>query len=141
MGKTSSRGLVIKDGKILLMYREKNGKQYFSVPGGKLEEGETPEQTVVRELLEETCLNVKPIKFLGKFEHIDKEYEHNLFLCEYVSGEVKLGDSVEMEIMHDNPTNYFRPEWVEINRVLNLNIKPESMSDFIKDYLKTAQYA
>lgn len=46
--------LVIKDRKLLLAYS--NNKQCFYLPGGKIDEGETPEQSLCREIAEE--LNV-----------------------------------------------------------------------------------
>ena len=52
--KSRSVAIVIRNGKILmerLCYKDaNNGKEFFSVPGGGIEEGETPEQTVLREL-------------------------------------------------------------------------------------------
>ncbi len=58
--------LAVKKGKVLLVRQYRllvNGLSY-EVPGGKLDEGETPESAAVRECLEETgirCLDVKPL--------------------------------------------------------------------------------
>ena len=35
--------IVMKDNKILLMYRRRNGFEYYAVPGGHIENGEKPE--------------------------------------------------------------------------------------------------
>ena len=71
--------IVIRDGKILmerLCYpEENNGKEFFSVPGGGIEEGETPEEAALRELKEECGLEgtiVKPLAVL--FDNGRKEY-------------------------------------------------------------------
>ena len=48
-----------KEDKILIA-RKKQGKPlagYFEFPGGKIEEGETPEESLIRELMEE--MNIK----------------------------------------------------------------------------------
>jgi len=58
--------VIIKDGKILLEKRKNDpGKGKWSIPGGLVELGESVEQTVIREVKEETGLDVK------KPEHID----------------------------------------------------------------------
>ena len=58
--------VVICDGKILLEKRKNEpGKGKWSIPGGLVELGESVEQTVIREVKEETGLEVE------KPEHID----------------------------------------------------------------------
>lgn len=52
--------VVISDGKILLEKRKNEpGKGKWSIPGGLVDLGESPEQAVIREVKEETCLEVK----------------------------------------------------------------------------------
>ncbi len=53
--------LVDYDGRVLMQQRPK-GKAYsgyWEFPGGKLQEGETPEQALIRELAEELGINTK----------------------------------------------------------------------------------
>ncbi len=109
----SARALIIKDGKILLSY-ETNTGVYMS-PGGGLEEGETLEECVIRELREETGYEVKPLKHFVIFNEYSFEtlYISNYFICE-VTGESKrcLTDT---EIEHG-----ITPVWVDINKVLSI---------------------
>ncbi len=52
----SAAAFVIKDGKILLQEQEQPDREHYflSFPGGRIDPGETPEQGIVREVLEET---------------------------------------------------------------------------------------
>lgn len=90
-------------GPILLV--ERGGqplKGYWSLPGGLLETGETLEEGVAREVLEETGLRVTPVEFFGLFQRIlrDKqgraEYHYLLadYVCKVKSGRLRPGDDV-----------------------------------------------
>lgn len=64
-------GAIIKDqsGRLLLIRRRNEpGAGLWSVPGGRIEPGETDEQAVVREVLEETSLDVTCGPLLGAVE-------------------------------------------------------------------------
>lgn len=54
------------DGRLLLVRRGTDpGRGLWSVPGGRVEPGESPEDAVVRELLEETGLRIVPVGLAG----------------------------------------------------------------------------
>jgi len=57
-----------KDGKVIMVkqYRHGIGETGIEVPGGVMEEGETPQQGVERETLEETGYVFEKIEYLGK---------------------------------------------------------------------------
>ena len=65
MKKIRAVAILIKNDEILLIYR-KNEKEYFVFPGGGVEERETIEQAVIRELMEETTIEVKINKLLNQ---------------------------------------------------------------------------
>lgn len=60
--------IYIKDGKILSTLSK--GKDTYYIPGGKREENETDEQTLIRECKEELTIDIKKetIKYYGTFE-------------------------------------------------------------------------
>jgi len=66
---------VIRDKKILIEKLYYEGRTFYSIPGGGIEEGETPEQTAIRELKEECGLDGVIVKKLaeiysrGRTEH------------------------------------------------------------------------
>ncbi len=78
-----SRGILIKDGKLLLVHELATG--YYSIPGGGHEEGETLEETCIREMAEEAGILVEVEKELSIVEAKWKDsiYENHFFLCTY----------------------------------------------------------
>lgn len=105
----TARGLVLHDDKILLMERWREGRHYFSIPGGGIEPKEMPEETVVRELLEETGCTVAVERQVYDLTFADGA-ENKFFLCRYVSGEPHLpADSPEAKL--NGSENRFRPAW------------------------------
>lgn len=54
-------GILVEDNKILLVKQKVSDKRNWSLPGGKLEQGETVEQGIIREMKEETGLDVEII--------------------------------------------------------------------------------
>src|SRR5271156_112954 len=64
-------GAVIKDGqdRLLLIKRgHEPGAGLWSLPGGRIEPGETDAEALVREMREETGLAVKPGRLLGRVQ-------------------------------------------------------------------------
>ena len=93
--------LIFNRNKILLVERGKEPlKGYWSLPGGVLETGETLEQGVIREVREETGLEVKPLWVLEIFERIMRdpqgapEYHYVLidYVCRVTGGSLRAAD-------------------------------------------------
>jgi 8-oxo-dGTP diphosphatase len=55
---------IIRNGKILMVLHRSSTREYWTLPGGGIENNEIPEQTIVREVKEETGLDVKAGKLL-----------------------------------------------------------------------------
>lgn len=56
--RNSARAIIVRDDKVLMMYSQKYS--YYKFPGGGIDKGETPEQALVREVLEESGRVVIP---------------------------------------------------------------------------------
>lgn len=72
------KGIVIYNHKILIMKRTRpssDGLGYWELPGGGLEYGETPHQALIRELKEETNLDIKILKPVYTFTAIRPDYQ------------------------------------------------------------------
>ena len=128
--RAASRGIVIKNGRILLTY-ETNTNVYMS-PGGGIEDGETPEECCIRELKEECGYIVKPIeKFITVNEYsFETLYISHYFICEIV-GECEK-QLTDIEIQHGAV-----PRWVEFNEAIQIfSTYPEKPQDQASLYLR-----
>lgn len=67
---TSCGGVVIFRGKVLLLYKNyRNKYEGWVLPKGTVEQGETHEQTALREVLEESGAKATIVKYIGKSEY------------------------------------------------------------------------
>lgn len=103
------RCYLIKDDKVVVIkYKEGNKKLgYYDIPGGKIEEGENPEQTAIREMKEETGLKVGNLKYKGNMiiEYPNRIFDFDVFVTNESEGETQ-----EFE---ENTS-----EWIDIKELL-----------------------
>ena len=124
--------LVCNSSKVLMMHRFKNGSEYFVLPGGSVESGESIEQAVIRELNEETSLVSEIIEKV--FEAKDSDgINHIVYLCKYISGNVEL-KSDSIEVQYATKDNIYIPEWVDIKRLKDLTIWSIEVRNFLNKY-------
>ena len=85
-------GVLIENNKILLVKQNVNDKRNWSLPGGKLEQGETIEQGIIREMKEETGLDVEVVRllYLCDVSASDNTLLHMTFLLKRVAGDIEL---------------------------------------------------
>ncbi|MDD5627325.1 MAG: NUDIX domain-containing protein [Patescibacteria group bacterium] len=96
----------------------------WDVPGGKIETGETSRQALLREIAEETGLNVKILKKLKKpisaiWEHQDYILHITLhaYHCHFVNGKLHLNDPK----IHDL-------KWIKKSEIANFDFLPTTKS-------------
>lgn len=134
----SSRAVIVQDNKVLTMFRRKikdgEVKEYYVIPGGGQDEGETLEETVIRELKEEMNVDIKVLGYLGK--SIWEDTTSNFFHCKIVKGTPQLGGE-ELERMKED--NYYEPRFVDVSSLDKINIiGTEFINKAInKEYIKT----
>lgn len=131
-GKTSTAIIPFPDNQILLIKRNTRPfVGYWALPGGRMDPGETIEQTIVREVKEETGLDVTIIRKIGEYiekgikDDVEYEYYPTCFVVAPISGEIKKQESEIREI-----------------RLFSLNVLPKPLAfeheKMIKDYLGVA---
>jgi ADP-ribose pyrophosphatase YjhB (NUDIX family) len=104
-GKTSTAIIPFPEDLILLIKRKTLPfKGYWALPGGRMDPGEAIEQTVVREVREETGLMVTIVSKVGEYveegikDDIEYEYYPTCFVVKPVGGEIVKQESEIQEI-------------------------------------------
>jgi len=127
-----ARIIVIRKNKVLLLQRQKDGKEYFVLPGGTIEPGETPEETMIREAMEEVSLRIIKFRLVAE---LDDEFHHgHYYLAEEYSGEPRLGNGPERE--KQSPENNYKLEWVSLKKLSELVFYPKKMKSIIMELKK-----
>lgn len=133
----SARALIIRDGELLTFLRKRYSKktgewiEYYSIPGGGIDNGESPEQAVVRELYEEMGVQIK----LGPLvaHRIGKIFEHYVYAADIVDGSPHLMLDSE-EAAHMGEQNQFIVTWVPVKKLTKENLR------YYCDYLELIQH-
>lgn len=93
-------GAIIKDGKVFSAQRGNKGKTAFKweFPGGKINPGETPEQALARELVEELSIKVDVFELITSIvdEYEDVVLHIDTYRCELVEGTPTLSEHINM---------------------------------------------
>jgi len=76
--------LIFHEGQILLAQRR--DIDWWNLPGGGMEEGETVDEAVRREVYEETCLEVSVERLVGVYSKPQKQEVVLTFLCHITAG-------------------------------------------------------
>jgi ADP-ribose pyrophosphatase YjhB (NUDIX family) len=89
-----------EEGKILMVKQCHEGKEIWMVPGGGIEEGENAAEAAVREVFEETGLEIRISRLLWHVEEVSETRGQrfvNFFLAEKTGGVLALGADPEFD--------------------------------------------
>ncbi|MDP9314044.1 MAG: NUDIX domain-containing protein [Chloroflexota bacterium] len=122
--------VIIRDGAIVLIHRQKRDRAYYVLPGGSIEADETPAAACGREVAEETGLVVRGTTYLctlsnqGRAEHY--------FLVEVEHDRLVLGGP---ERERHTTDNQYQPVWIDRTTMTTLNIQPPELRQLILTHL------
>ena len=120
--RAGSRAVVVRDGMILLSHETVSG--WWLVPGGGMEEGETPEACCIREAEEETGFIVKPLRqFLTLKEYYEEYlYVSHYFICEIAgTGRMRLTDAEKRRGLE--------PQWLPLREAVGIFARHQEYAD------------
>lgn len=130
-------GIIFIDGKIALMHRKDVLKrpempEYYTLPGGGLEEGETIEEGTKREIKEEFGIDVELVKKLYEITSEKFNQKEIFYLCKYVSGTFGTGEGPEFS---GDPkyieSGKYLPELIDIENIEKINLMPPEIKNRI----------
>ncbi|MGE5628595.1 MAG: (deoxy)nucleoside triphosphate pyrophosphohydrolase [Solirubrobacterales bacterium] len=107
--------IIHKDNKIIISKRKENKSMggFWEFPGGKIEQGETPEEGLVRELKEEMNISIKVEKYVG-----ESIYDYgNIVIC-------LLGYLASIENGHIILKDHDAYEWVTLEEISKFKLAP-----------------
>lgn len=133
---TSVRGIVNYNDKIVLIHRIKTKddgtvRDYYVTPGGKIEENESHEEALRREIKEELGIEIE-IKDIC-LELDDRDYNDSFqyfYNCNYKAGELGTGDGPEFTDK-ENYKGVFEIVLVDKKEISKLNLVPEKIKEIL----------
>jgi 8-oxo-dGTP pyrophosphatase MutT (NUDIX family) len=118
--------LVVQDGRLLILHRRKRGDVYDAIPGGKIEDGETPAQAAIREIEEETSLRVRLSAPVLVLENEGRREFY--FDARKITGEPVLGGS---EAAFSSPANAYALGWLALTDLKHAPIRPPALKEWL----------
>lgn len=95
-------GAVLVEGEKVLVVRrppQDRGGGFWEFPGGKIEDGESPRQALLREIEEELALSIRIEHDLGSRRHAydSTDVDLQLFICRKIGGTLELREHDALE--------------------------------------------
>lgn len=131
----AARAIILRGDKIALMYVQKDN--YYKLPGGGIEEGESIQEALIREVAEEANASIKidrPIGFIIEYRNHFKQLQISYcFLTTYVEDDVwhKRTDEEERIGLSLN--------WVRLEEALTL-IKTTEPKNYVGKLIRERDY-
>lgn len=100
-----SAAIIMKDNKIFVTQRGYGEfKDWWEFPGGKIEEGETPEECLKREIKEELKADINIDKYLCTVEYDYPNFHLKMecFICSLIDGHLELVEAEDAKFITDD---------------------------------------
>ncbi|MGF7228788.1 MAG: NUDIX domain-containing protein [Candidatus Saccharibacteria bacterium] len=121
------RALVVRDGYLLVMYRNKFGQEYYTLPGGSVNPNEAPMHALLRQINEETSLTIVNPRLVITDDAGDPFGMQYVYLCQYVGGEPKLSPTSEEAKITALGQNLYSPQWLPLHSLPSVPFRSEAL--------------
>jgi 8-oxo-dGTP diphosphatase len=122
----SVRAVIVNDGRMLLMKRSRDGHKFYTLVGGGIDEGETPEQALLREVREESSIEVRDPKLIATLN--DSQFgEQLIYLCDYMGGTPALTADSGEATQNEQGTNLYEPLWIALGDLAEITLLPHEL--------------
>lgn len=132
MSKSACRAaaIILLDGQIALIRREKNGRLYYVFPGGKQEEGETGDQAAAREVNEELGLQVSVGRLVAQTWYRGREQYY--YVCTVTGGQFGSGLGPEMIEPFTPESGTYLPVWLPVSDLHKYLVLPRPVAELVQ---------
>jgi 8-oxo-dGTP diphosphatase len=135
--KKAARAIIFEGDKILVMHRNKQGTQYFTLVGGQVKDSETEEEALVREVQEETGLEITGASLVFIEKHPEPYNQQYTFLCSVgPHKDVAIQVAAEESFMNQIGINVHTPVWVPLSAFATLSFLSPQLQTAIMAGLK-----
>lgn len=132
------RTIVIHDDQMLAMKRNKFGQEYYTLLGGKIDLGETPEQAISREINEETQLDLTNPRLVFIEEAGDPFGTQYIYLADLATyGEPQLDPKSVEKSIDAMGQNLYQPLWIKISDLPDLPFRSQTLKEAILDAISS----
>lgn len=133
----AARAIIIENGTILLMRRDKEGSQYFTLVGGKINDDESAEAALQRELKEETGMSVTSARLVYIELHPEPYNEQYIYLCTVAPHDsIAIQPASEEELLNRLGFNTHTPVWASLSSFPHVPFRTPHLHDAIITALK-----
>lgn len=127
-------GILIENGKVLCILSQYKEGKFYLFPGGGVEYGESIEECVMREVLEETGIKVK-IKKLVYINDRLKERKTNTRVLNLFFTVERVDKKESEKETRDDGGKIKKVEWIDLNKFEKIDFRPKLIAERLKkDY-------
>jgi len=132
-GKNHASAIIPYNGGLMLMQRIKGigeeKREYYTIPGGGQEEGETIEQATIREVKEELGIDIEITKNVYVIENSNRT--QYFYISKYISGEIGTGNGPEITNVDYNKYGEYNPKVIKKEMIKDINLVPLEIKEII----------
>lgn len=126
-------GIIIHEGKVL--FHKNTNKDRYALLGGRVEIGESSEETIKREILEETGKQVEVTGYIATIENFfyaDESKYHEIMFVYKAEFTDKQDQDIKDTIKNIEGKDYLQYEWLELDRIEEYEIVPKIIKEILK---------